>query len=541
MTPVRPGRWWQEAVTYEVYVPSFSRGRAPDPARPFLPRGAAGAERLAGRVAGDLEGIRSRLEYLEWLGVDAIWLTPFYPSPLADFGYDVADYCNVNPAFGTLADYDALLEDAHARGIRIVVDWVPNHSSDRHPWFVESRSGRDSLKRDWYIWRDGEPDRLPNNWRATFVDAPAWSWDDTTGAWYLHLFLPEQPDINWANPEVEAAMTDVLRFWLDRGTDGFRIDVVHGIGKDPGLPDAPADMAAVPWSAQNDHESTHAIIRRLRRVIDSYPGERFMVGEVFLLSTGKVARYYGQDDELHLAFNFPPLFAPWDAGKWRHRIERVEEELAPRQAWPTWVLSNHDVSRHRTRYGSEARARAAAVLLLTLRGAPYMYMGEELGLEDAAVPSDAVVDPGGRDGCRAPIPWEEGPGHGWNGADRVLTWLPWPPDPDGRSVTAEQSDPGSTLQLYRRLLALRRSSPALRLGSWEGLEAPEGVLAYRRSHEGDARTVLVNYTGSERTVALSGDPGPLVAQVSSAGAGEGQTFSGTLGPDEAVVLGRAGP
>jgi len=534
VTRVGSRPWWRDAVTYEVYVPSFRRARPPDPDRPFVPFGAVNAGRLAGHVAGDLEGIRSRLEYLEWLGVDAVWLTPFYPSPLADFGYDVSDYCDVNPAFGTLADYDALVDEAHRRGIRILVDWVPNHSSDRHPWFVESRSSRASDRRDWYVWRDGDPDRPPNNWRATFVDAPAWTWDERTGAWYLHLFLPEQPDLNWANPEVEAAMTDVLRFWLDRGTDGFRIDVVHGIGKDPALPDAPAETAAVPWSAQNDHESTHAILRRLRRVLDSYPGDRYMVGEVFLLSTAKVARYYGHDDELHLAFNFPPLFAPWDAEKWRERIDRVEEELGPRGAWPTWVLSNHDVKRHHTRYGSEARARAAAVLLLTLRGAPYLYMGEELGLEDAVVPPNAVVDPGGRDGCRAPIPWAPGPGHGWEGADRVPTWLPWPPDPDARSVEVQRSDPGSMLQLYRRLLALRRTSPALRAGSWEPLPAPPGVLSYRRSLDDDSRVVIVNYTTSSHSIPLEE---PLSVQVSSTGRGEGTRFSGRLDPDEAVVLG----
>ena len=498
------------------------------------------AEVLAGHLAGDLEGIRSRLEYLQWLGVDAIWLTPFYPSPLADFGYDVADYCEVNRAFGTLADYDALVEEAHRRGIRVVIDWVPNHTSNRHPWFEESRSSRTSFHRDWYIWRDGEPERPPNNWRAAFTNAPAWTWDEVTGAWYLHLFLPEQPDLNWANPAVEAAMTDVLRFWLDRGTDGFRIDVVHGLGKDPRLPDAPDATAAIPWSSQNDHESTHGILRRLRRVVDSYPGDRFMVGEVFLLSTAKVARYYGEGDELHLAFNFPPLFAPWDADKWRQRISRVEEELGPRHAWPTWVLSNHDVHRHRTRYGSDARARDAAVLLLTLRGAPYMYMGEELGIEDAVIPPDRVVDPGGRDGCRAPIPWDVGADHGWRGADQTPTWLPWPPDPEGRAAAVQQVDDGSMAQLYRRLLALRRSSPALRLGDLELLPAPEGVLAYRRSTDTDVRVVLVNYTSEPRPVELRSEPAALTVEASSQGRGEGSAFTGTLGPDEAVVL-CAGP
>ena len=527
-------RWWREAVCYEVYVPSFGRGR------PVAADG--GLPMAGGRAAGDLAGIRAHLDHLAWLGIDVIWLTPFYPSPLADFGYDVADYCDVNPLFGSLEDFDALVSAAHERGLRVIVDWVPNHTSWAHPWFVESRSGRDSPKRDWYVWRDGDPSRPPNNWTATFVGGPAWTWDDATEAWYLHLFLPEQPDLNWANPEVEAAMTDVVRFWLDRGADGFRIDVVHGLGKDPAFPDAPADVVEIPWSAQNDEDSTHAILRRLRQVVDSYPGERFLVGEVFLLSTAKVARYYGHDDELHLAFNFPPLFAPWEAAAWRQRVERVQEELEPRRAWPTWVLSNHDNPRHRTRYGSEARARAAAVLLLTLRGTPFLYQGEELGLEDAAVPPGRQVDPGGRDGCRAPIPWDPEPTHGWPGRDDAgdtdgadELWLPWPPDPDRRNAATLRNDPSSILHLYRRVLALRRGSPALRLGTWEELAAPDGVLAYRRRHEADQRVVLVNYTDSVVTVTV---PGPeAVVQVSSLGTGEGTAFSGRLGADEAVVLG----
>ena len=524
-----PSPWWQEAVCYEIYVPSFRRAR-PAAAGPGL--AAAG-----GRPAGDLEGIRSRLDHLAWLGVDVIWLTPFYPSPMADFGYDVADYCDVNPLFGTLADFDALLDEAHRRGIRVIADWVPNHSSSEHPWFRESRSSRTSPKRDWYIWRDGDREHPPNNWTATFVGGPAWTWDEATEAWYLHLFLPEQPDLNWANPEVEAAMTDVVRFWLDRGIDGFRIDVVHGLGKDPSFPDAPPEAAALPWSAQNDQESTHAILRRLRQVVDSYPGERFLVGEVFLLSTAKVARYYGNGDELHLAFNFPPLFAPWEADAWRTRVERAEEELNPRGAWPTWVLSNHDNPRHRTRYGSDGRARAAAVLLLTLRGTPFLYQGEELGLEDAVVPADRVVDPGGRDGCRAPVPWEPGPAHGWEGAgpDGDALWLPWPPDAGTRNAESERADPASFLNLYKRLLAARRASPALRAGSWEEVATPAGVLGYRRRFGDDERLVLVNYTAE--AVAVPGAGAGLTVEVSSTGSGEGAVFPGRLAPDEAVILG----
>ena len=480
-----------------------------------------------GDGVGDLEGVRRHLDHLAWLGVDALWLSPFYPSPMADFGYDVSDYCDVDPLFGTLADFDRLLTAAHDRGMRVLVDWVPNHTSDQHPWFVESRSSRSSPKRDWYVWRD-----QPNNWLAAFGESQsAWTLDEATGQYYLHLFLPEQPDLNWANPEVVEAMHGVLRFWLDRGVDGFRVDVAHGLGKDPAFPDAPTEKAHLPWSGQNDHESTHAILRDLRRLVDGYPGDRVLVGEVYILSTPRVATYYGYGDELHLAFNFPPLFAPWEAGAWREQVDTVVEELDPRGAWPTWVLSNHDNPRHRSRYGSEARARAAAVLLTTLRGTPFLYQGEELGLEDAHVPPERRVDPGGRDGCRAPIPWDRSPTHGWAGATEP--WLPWPPEADVRNVEAMGADPGSMLHLYRRLLAARRGSAALHGGSWSALPSPPGVLVYERSGDGDRRAVVVNYTDEGFDVPVSGS---WTVEVASDGEGEGGRYAGRVRPSAALVL-----
>ena len=507
-----PAPWWKSAVVYQIYPRSFA-----DSGRP--PAG-----------VGDLEGVRARLDHLAGLGVDALWLSPFFPSPQKDFGYDVADYCDVDPTFGSLADVDRLVADAHERGLRVLLDWVPNHTSDQHPWFVESRSSRSSAKRDWYVWRDGDPAVPPNNWVAAFTGGPAWTWDGATGQWYLHQFLPEQPDLDWANPEVVAAMHGVARFWLDRGVDGFRIDVVHGLGKDPALPDDPPEAAGIPHSSLNDRPETHAILRDLRRLADSYPGDRVLVGEVFLLDTAKVAEYYGDGDELHLAFNFPPLFAPWDAAAWRGEIERAQAEFGPRDAWPTWVLSNHDNPRHRTRYGSEERAAAAAVLLLTLRGTPFLYAGEELGLEDAVVPPGRRVDPGGRDGCRAPVPWDPSPDHGWSTPD---PWLPWPPDADRRNAETLDRDPASILHLYRRLLAARRRSSALRLGDVDLMASPAGVLAYRRSSGDDRRVVVVNFADAPAAVTLDGR---WTVEVASTGEGEGSAFDGTVPGPAGVVL-----
>jgi alpha-glucosidase len=326
-------------------------------------------------------------------------------------------------------------------------------------------------------------------------------------------------------------MHDTLRFWLDRGVDGFRMDVIHCIGKDPALSSLPDGMAAIPVAVQHDDARTHGLVRDIRRVLEEYPGDRVMVGEVVLFSTEQVARYYGAGDGLHLAFNFLPLYAPWEAASWRDRIAEVLATLGPREAWPTWVLSNHDNARHRTRYGSEARARAAAVLLLTLRGTPFLYAGEELGLEDAVVPDTHGLDPGGRDGCRAPVPWDAGPGHGWD--VRSAPWLPWPPDAANRNVQVMRDDPGSILHLYRRVLAERRASPALRLGALELLPAPEHVLAYRRRDGDDERVVLVNFAERPVDCAL---PGTRMVAVASDGAGESHRYRGTLAPDQALVL-----
>lgn len=529
--------WWKSAVIYQIYPRSF-----------------ADAD---GDGVGDLEGVRRRLDHLAWLGVDAIWLSPFYRSPMADFGYDVSDHCDVDPVFGDLDDFDRLLADAHERGIRVVIDWVPNHTSDQHRWFVESRSSRDSDKRDWYVWRDSAPDGgPPNNWRRAFTgestwvrdeqtgelrrvplppdaeaDTGAWTWDEATGQWYLHLFLPVQPDVSWRAPGLVDAMHDVLRFWLDRGVDGIRADVIHCIGKAEDLPDDPPEAALVPHSSTNDVARTHELLRDVRTLLDGYPGDRMMVGEVYLLETAKVADYYGDGDELHLAFNFPPLYTRWQAAAWRQRIDEVAAEVEPVGGWPTWVLSNHDNARHRTRYGSRARARAAAVMLLGLRGTPFLYAGEELGLEDAVIPPDREVDPGGRDGCRAPIPWTPAPDHGW-GDD---PWLPFPPDASARSVEAQRDDPASTLHLYRRLLTARRGSEALRLGTLAVLPSAEGTIVWHRVADGDERVVAVNFGAEPAALDLTGD---WVVEVASEGDGtEARSPTPTsVPPDSALVL-----
>lgn len=502
--------WWKSAVVYQIYPRSFADA--------------------SGDGIGDLRGIGERLDHLAWLGVDALWLSPIYPSPMADFGYDVADYCDVHPLFGSLADFDALVAAAHARGIRVLLDYVGAHTSHEHPWFRESRASRSNAKRGWYVWRDPGPgSALPNNWRAAFLDLPAWTLDEKTGQYWLHSFLPEQPDLDWSNPEVERAMHGVLRFWMDRGVDGFRADVIHNIGKDPALADVPAERERLPHHILNEDLRTHELLRRIRRLLDSYSGDRMMVGEIVALSTAGVAGYYGRGDELHLAFNFLPLLSPWDAERWRRHVESVSRELGAVDAWPTWVLSNHDQPRHRTRYGSEARARAAAVMLLGLRGTPFLYQGEELGLEDAVIPEGRRVDPGNRDGCRAPMPWNGKPLHGWP----VDPWLPFPPDAERRNVESLRGDPASILHLYRRLLHARRASSALSLGAQTLLPAPEGVLAWRREADGDVRVVAVNFTGEERAVELEGRG---TVEVASDGAGEGRAFSGWLVPDQAVVI-----
>jgi alpha-glucosidase len=491
--------WWETGVVYQVYPRSFADSD--------------------GDGVGDLAGLTARLDHLACLGVDAVWLSPFYRSPMRDFGYDISDHTDVDPLFGTLADFDALVARAHELGLRVVVDYVPNHTSSDHPWFAASRSSRDDPKRDWYVWRDAKPDGSPpNNWVSVW-GGPAWEWDERTRQFWLHIFLAEMPDLNWRNPEVREAMFDVARFWLDRGVDGFRIDVALFVAKDPQLRDNPPAMGEryfhkqIPgWDDQlhahdQAHPDAHAIWREFRALLESAPPpRRVSIAEIHVFDPVEWAEWFGEAlDEFHLPFNFSLLQVPWDAEAIGATVRGFEGAL-PAGAWPNWVLGNHDEPRVAGRVGAGA-ARVAMMLLLTLRGTPTLYYGDELGMPDADVPPELMRDPEarvdpslGRDPQRSPMQWTAGAGRGFTDGD------PWLPFAAGVAPVDEQAaDPGSMLSLTRALLAARRASPALHEGSWEPLAAPADVLAFRRRAGDDERVVLLNLGDGPRSVALAGD------------------------------------
>ena len=476
-------QWWRDAVVYEIYVRSFADSD--------------------GNGIGDLDGIRARLPHLVDLGVDAIWLTPFYPSPMADHGYDVADPTGVDPIFGDLTAFDRLLGDAHAAGLKVIVDVVPNHLSSAHPWFVEALGDPGSAMRERFLFREGRGDGPPNNWRSVF-GGPAWSRDEASGQWYLHLFDDAQPDLDWACPAVHEEFERVLRFWLDRGVDGFRIDVAHGLYKRPDLSDDPAigedgGMLTVASSHAWDRDEVLAVYEDWRRLTDSYDGDRMLVGEVFLFDVPRIAAYVG-DARLHQAFNFTVMKTPWGAADLRATLELALEHFHP----GTWVLSNHDLVRHVTRYGGgelgRRRGLAVTALLLALPGSPYLYQGEELGLEEADVPPEAREDPifrrtggasAGRDGCRTPMPWTaDAPGFGFTAA---TPWLPFGADAGTRAAELQVGDPDSTYSAYRRLLARRRDLLPALADEVTWLDAPPDVLALRR----EPGLVVVLNTASE--------------------------------------------
>jgi alpha-glucosidase len=493
--------WWRDGVIYQVYPRSFQDSN--------------------GDGVGDLAGILARLDYLAALGVDAVWISPFYPSPMADFGYDVADYTGVDPLFGTLADFDTLLAGIHARGLKLILDFVPNHSSDQHPWFLQSRSSRDNPKRDWYLWRDAALDGgPPNNWMSNF-GGPAWTWDERTQQYYYHSFLPEQPDLNWRNPAVRDAIFNAMRFWLDKGVDGFRMDVLWLLIKDDQFRSNPPNPEFTGgssfWSIlptyTADQPETHEIVRQMRALLEQY-NERVLIGEIYL-PLNELVRYYGPSgthtkETPHLVgaqmpFNFHLIQTAWQASLIAELIRNYEAAL-PTGAWPNWVLGNHDQHRLATRIG-HAQARVAAVLILTLRGTPTLYYGDELGMPDASISPAEVRDPAeknqpglglGRDPERSPMLWDRSAGAGFTTANHP--WLPLIEDHTNLNVATEQDDQSSMLNLYRKLLALRRATPALHAGGVSQVSAVDGVLSFVRSDAITRYQIVLNLTPEPHTV-----------------------------------------
>ncbi len=529
-------KWWEDAVFYQVYPRSFQDSD--------------------GDGVGDLAGIASRLGYLESLGVDALWISPFFKSPMKDFGYDVSDYRDVDPMFGTLGDLRDLIGRAKGRGIRIVLDLVANHSSDEHPWFVEARSSRSSPRHGWYLWVPDGP-RPPNNWKAIFELGSAWHRNYATCERYLGTFTRHQPEFDWRNPEVREAFYDVMRYWFDLGVDGFRLDVATGYFKDAELRSNPPSLKAVPDFFQKhvydrNRPEFHEVFREMRKVADE-AGERVLIGETHGSDARIAASSHGEDgDELHMAFNFDFLHRPWGARAFRESAERWYG-LLPEGAWPNFTLSNHDQPRHYWRYRgrgpkadalTEARARIAAAMLLTIRGTPFLYYGEEIGMTCGRIPRRALRDPLGvstwplgslgRDPERTPMQWDGSEGAGFT---RGRPWLPVNPDYASRNVAAQEADPASLLSWYKALIALRRSRESLRSGSMRFLGlggAERDVLAYERG-SGDERTlVLLNFASRPRRVGLDGAARVLLGSARAAG-GLMSPGEFALGPCEVLI------
>ena len=518
-------RWWTEGVLYQIYPRSFADSN--------------------GDGVGDLRGIIDNLDYIEWLGVSGVWLNPTMESPNTDWGYDVSDYKSVHPELGTMEDLDELIRQAGQRGIRVLLDFVPNHTSDRHEWFQRSRSAKDSPHRDWYVWADPKPyGSAPNNWRSVFGGS-AWEFDEVTDQYYLHNFLDTQADLNWWNEDVRDAMDDVLRFWFDRGVAGFRIDVAHAVIKDSelrdNLPATPEDDAVTQRVGQQhtysmDQPEVHEVIRRWRQLAESFDPPRVLIGETFLLDLARMAAYYGTGDELNMAFNFPFVFSPFEPEALRE-VVAVTESVLPPLAWPVWTGSNHDVLRFPSRWcdGAEHRIRLALVLLMTLRGTPVLYYGDEIGMPDTQIPRAELKDPvgrrfwpedRGRDSCRTPMQWSAREGAGFS-EPGVEPWLRYG-DHCACNVADQKDDPSSILSLCRALIDFRRRSDDIRRAGYESVPAPAKSWIYRRG----ATTIALNFSddtaqvGCAGTVALSTDPAREHGQVDDL----------TLAPWEGVIL-----
>ena len=521
--------WWRDGVLYQIYPRSYADAN--------------------GDGVGDIRGIIDRLDHLEWLGIDGIWLSPTMPSPNDDWGYDVADYTAVHPDLGTLEDLDELIAEGGRRGIRVLLDLVPNHTSDRHAWFQDALGGRDAKRREFYVWADPKPDGSPpNNWLSSF-GGPAWTLDEASGQFYLHNFLPTQPDLNWWSEDVREAFDEILRFWFDRGIAGWRIDVTHGIVKDRDLRDDPVATAEDHPLIQArgnkqvfsmNRPEVHDVLRRWRAIADADDPQRILVGETYVLELEKLMPFYGQgEDELNLAFNFLFVHAPLEAAALREIVEGVQQGL-PAASWPVWVGSNHDAGRLATRWaeGDPARARLAVMMLLTLRGTPFLYYGDEIGLPDVPLDPADALDPvprrtgrpdRNRDPCRTPMQWTAEPGAGFTEAG-VETWLPIG-DAAAFNVADQRADGGSQLHLTRDLIALRRAQPDLREGGYETLAAPEGAWAWRR---GEGHAVALNLSDSELTI--EGLAGRVAIATDRARDGEAVDGSLTLGAWQGAVV-----
>jgi alpha-glucosidase len=520
--------WWRSGVLYEIYPRSFADSN--------------------GDGVGDLQGVLDRLDHLSWLGVDGIWLNPTTPSPNADWGYDVSDYRSVDPALGDLETLDRLLAEAGSRGIRVLLDLVPNHTSDRHPWFVESRSSRDAARRDWYVWADGRTDgSAPNNWVSSF-GGPAWTRDEPTGQYYLHNFLPQQPDLNWWHEDVRAAFDEILWFWLDRGVAGFRIDVANGVVKDRELHDNPPvteedhptirALGLRPVFNMNRPE-VHEVLRRWRSIADQHDPPALLLGETWIPDLHAVMRFYGNGrDELHLALNFEFVFG--ELGPEMRRVVEGTESAIPPDAWPVWTGSNHDVGRLATRWcgGDERKVRTALLTLLTLRGTPLLYAGDEIGMPDVAVPRELLRDPvgirgwpeePGRDRCRTPMQWSGETGAGFTNPG-VEPWLPIG-DASACNVADQREDPGSVLHLCRDLIALRRDRADLRVGAYTAVPASGDAWAWRRGER-----TLVATNPSDREVEVPSMPGEVLIATRRERDGELVGTTTRLGPWEALVV-----
>ena len=525
--------WWHGAVFYQIYPLSFADSD--------------------GDGYGDLPGIISKLDYLsDILGVDAIWLSPFYQSPMRDWGYDISDHCDVDAVFGDLDDAKTLIAECHRRDLRVMLDYVINHTSDQHPWFLESRSSQNNPKRDWYVWSEGRNDGLPNNWVSVF-GGPAWSYDQGTDQWYRHTYLSEQPDLNWRNPDVVEAMLGVARFWLDLGVDGFRVDAAHQMMKDPKArdnPPAPRDYPR-PYKDMGEydkfihvydfaHPDVHDAHRKIRATLDSYDRDVVSVAEIHIFDLSEWASYYGDKlDQLHMPFNYQLMVADWDVPTVRATAEAVLWNM-PAGGWTNWTLGNHDEIRLASRL-PDGHERLAALLLLTLRGAPFLYYGDELGMTQAEITGDRRQDPWGlkverlsRDGARTPMQWAPGPNAGFTEPESQ-PWLPLGVDHENLNVETQLEDPGSVLNLYRRLLELRRDSTALRVGSFLSHPAStDEVYAYHRLHDDESRTVALNF--SQRPQSLSVGTGRVVFSTEDPLRGDLIRDDLELAPGEGVII-----